>query len=283
MNRTRTAQSVSGTAVRRNPLGCPRTALTAWLLSSASLLLIAGCASGATARSTASAAPRPAAARSTTPLLPVFHEASPRSIPAGRYRTGAYGFFPGLEITIPEGWTATETDGGEIGLQPTDHPENTLMLWKDMAAVVTNNRHRTVGQVRDDVGRTAEDLLGWLTKTPDFEVVSRPVRTTVGSSIPGTQLTVTSSKTANFALKDCPDNPRCAAILTDPAHWGDNFFAIGGAEVARVFVASVTYADGDHTFLVTLDSPNPAALRRFAVEAEPIIRSLRLPTTFVSN
>ena len=157
------------------------------------------------------------------------------------------------------------------------------MLWKDMAAVVTNNRHQSAGQVRQDIGRTARDLLTWLTTTPDFEVVSRPVRTKVGASIPGTQVTVTTSDTADFAWNDCPDNPRCAAILTDPAHWGQNFFAIGGAEVARIFVAPLHYPGGTHTFIVTLDCPDRAALRRFATQAEPIIRSLRLPTDLVEN
>jgi hypothetical protein len=43
------------------------------------------------------------------------------------------------------------------------------------------------------------------------------------------------------------------------------------------------YPDGDHTFWVTLDAMNPGDLAKFADEAQPIIDSLRLPTTSVVN
>ena len=152
--------------------------------------------------------------------LPVYNEGSSHSIPAGMYLTGSTGFFPGLALAIPDGWTVTETDSGEIGLHPAGRPNDSLLIWKDMAAVVTNNRDQTVGQVRDDIARTSDALLAWLTTTTDFTILEQPGEVTMGDSIQGTQLTLGVSDTANFAWDDCPDNPRCAAILTDPVHWG---------------------------------------------------------------
>ena len=211
-------------------------------------------------------------------------------MPAGSYLTGSTGFFPGLGITIPDGWMVSESDAGEVSLHPSTRPNDSLLLWKDLAAVVTNNREQTVGDVRDDIGRTSEALLDWLTTTTDFTILARPEEVTVGDSIRGTQLTLGVSATANFAWDDCPDNPRCAAIFTDPvpheadlANWGDNFYAIGGDEVARIFIATVTFPEGEHTFFVTLDAPTQDELSRLAADAESIIESLRLPATYVDN
>ena len=152
-----------------------------------------------------------------------------------------------------------------------------------MAAVVTNNRSHTVGQVLPGVGRTAAALLTWLTTMKDFAILAKPSDVTLGGGIKGTQLTLGVSNTADFAWDDCPANPRCAAILTDPDHWGKNFFAIGGDEVARLFIATVSYPTGDHTFLVTLDAPNRDELAHLAAGAAPIIDSLQLPETYVGG
>jgi hypothetical protein len=170
-----------------------------------------------------------------------------------------------------------------MGLHPADRPNDAILLWKDMAAVVTNNRSQSVGQVLPGVGRTAAALVKWLTTTKDFAIVAKPRDVTIGAGIRGTQLTLRTSSTADYAWDDCPDNPHCAAILTDPAHWGGNNFAIGGAEAARIFVATVSYPTGDHTFFVTLDAPNLDELARLASEAKPIMDSLQLPKTYVDD
>jgi hypothetical protein len=152
-----------------------------------------------------------------------------------------------------------------------------------MVAVVTNNRKKTVGHVDQRVGTTANDLVLWLTGTSDFAILEKPKTVGIGDGVKGTQLTLTTSRTANFAWDDCPDNPHCVALFTDPGHWNGNFYAIGGPEVSRIFVTSLHYPDGDHTFWVTLDAKNPDDLAKFADEAQPIIDSLRLPTTYVVN
>jgi hypothetical protein len=53
--------------------------------------------------------------------------------------------------------------------------------------------------------------------------------------------------------------------------------------VARIFIATAHYPEGDHTFLVTLDAPNRQDLARLAKDAEPIIQSLRLPESYTST
>ena len=271
---------------------------TIWLMS----VILAGCAGGATATtgvqvttSPSSPAPTPtlvpptpsaSAVAAGLAQLPVHHgDGSRVAVDAGTYVTPSGGFFPGLVLMIPAGWTASETDAGELGLHPADRPNDAILLWKDMAAVVTNNRRNTVGQVLPGVGRTAAALLTWLTTTKDFAIVSKPSPVTVGADagIKGTQLTLGTSNTANYAWDDCPDNPHCAAILTDPVHWGGNYFAIGGSEVARMFVTTLSYPTGDHTFFVTIDAPKSAELTRLAGDAKPIIDSLQLPKRFVAD
>ena len=72
-------------------------------------------------------------------------------------------------------------------------------------------------------------------------------------------------------------------MFTDPKHWGDDFYAIGGDEVSRIFVTDAHFPDGDHTFFVTLDAANPQELEQFAQVAQPIIDSLALPTSYFAN
>ncbi len=215
--------------------------------------------------------------------LPTYHDGDPQPIPAGTYVTASDGFFPGLKLTIPAGWTATEADSGEIGLHPADAPDNGLYVWKDMKAVITHNRDKKVGQVDKSVGDTAEELIHWLTTTSDFRILASPTPVSLGPSVKGTQVTLDISDTANFAWNDCPVNPRCAAIFTDPLHWGDGFYAIGGPEVAQISIGTVHYPDGDHTLFVTLDCPNPAALKKFAPHAEAIIKTLKPPAKYTQN
>ncbi|HLY14178.1 MAG TPA: hypothetical protein VKR24_07485 [Candidatus Limnocylindrales bacterium] len=240
---------------------------------------------------TPSVAPLPSAvpSASSAPLassgpaaLPVYQEGDPHPIDPGTYTSDLDDFFPGLTFTIPAGWSATESDDGELSLHPDDRAGDALLLWKDMVAVVTNNRAGTVGQPLAGVDRTEPALVSWLTKTKDFEILAKPKPVTV-AGIKGDQLTLTTSATANFAFSDCPDNPRCSALFTDPEHWGPNYFAIGGKEVARIFAATLPYESRQHTFFVVLDSISPEDLTAFATEAQPIIDSLGLPASYVDN
>jgi hypothetical protein len=266
-------------------------------------LAIAGCSSGTPASSSTTAGQSvgaslsvptneppsrplasPSAARAGPAKLPVYHDGALRPIPAGTYTTTAPdGFFPGMTLTIPAGWSSREADNGELALQPDDRPDDTLLMWKDVRAVVTTNQKGTVGDVLDAVDSSADSLVKWMTSNPDMEILSKAKAATLGHEINGVQLTLTPSKTVNFADDECPDNPHCVAILRDPGHWGPEFYAIGGAGTSRLFVTTLPYPGEKHTFWVTLDAVNPADLSKFAAEAKPIIDSLGLPETYVAN
>lgn len=237
----------------------------------------------ATATAAATATPLPTS--SGLAKLPVIHERE-NAVPiaAGTYVTSAPGgFFPGLTITIPDGWGGLETDSGELRLANADFVDSSILLWKDLKPTVTNNREGKVGQPLTDVGSGAGDIIHWLTNLSDVKQLAKPQKLTVGEDISGTQFTLTTSPTADFAEPDCPVNPHCVALFTDTDHWGSGFYAIGGDEVARIFVAPVSLPDGDHTFYVALDSPNTDELDRFADAVQPIIDSLVLPTSYVDN
>ena len=236
--------------------------------------VLAACSGqGATSAPAATATAAPSQPSGLTEL-PVIAEGNPQPLAAGSYVTGNTGFFPGLQITIPAGWKAGETDSGEISLRPDAAPDDVLLLWTNVVATVTNNRDGKVGQPLEGVGSSAKDLVTWLTTTSDFAVIEQPAPLTIGQGITGTVLTVGVSDTANFAEPDCPDNPKCASIFTDPNHWGPGFYAIGGAEVARIFVSPTV---DPHTFLVVLDAPDATKLPALESLAAPILASLKLP------
>jgi hypothetical protein len=240
-------------------------------------LAVSGCTGDGSGTTASSPEPGPT-------NLPVFHSGEQRPIAAGNYVTTAPdGFFPGLGLKLPDGWTAGETDSGEISLRSADRPDDVLLLWKDVVAVTTNNRKGTVGSVLDGVDSSPDAIVKWLTRTSDFKILAKPTSVIVGDGIKGVQLTLTTSKTANFGDKECPDNPRCSALFKDTSHWGEEFYAIGGEEVSQIFVAALPYPGDAHTLWIVLDAPNATDLVELAAEAKPIIDSLQLPATYVLN
>jgi len=247
------------------------------------LLAACGPNAGSAAPSVAPSASVATPAGSQAAVLPVLGEGDLRPLPAGTFVTGPNGFLTGLTITIPDGWESTETDSGEISLAPAGQPDRKLLIWKDLVAVAPGKLNGPAGATLPNVGRTADALITWLTTTPDFKVLSGPTDRTVGGSIAGKELTVVTSDTANFGDPGCPDNPRCAAFFTDPDHWNGDFYAIGGDEQARIFIATMHFPDADHVLFVTLECLNADELAKFAPIAEPIIASLRLPATFLGN
>jgi hypothetical protein len=168
----------------------------------------AGTGSGSSGRSPSAAATATTSTTTSSPSeapsgpaeLPVLHEGASRAISPGTYvTTKPDGFFPGLTLTIPAGWSATEADSGELALHPADRPDDAILLWKDMVAVVTNNRSGKAGQPLKGVGSTADALVKWLTSTSDFAILAKPKTVTVGDGVKGKQLTVTTSNSANLS------------------------------------------------------------------------------------
>jgi hypothetical protein len=193
-------------------------------------------------------------------------------------------FLPGVELTVPDGWLMEESDWGELKLIPAAAASSAFNLWHDVSPTHTNNQDGKAGQVIHGADESAEGIISWLTSTPDIEILDGPEDVTIGNGIDGQQLTLTTSETADFADPGCPDNPRCVALFHDNHHWAlEDFYAIGGDEVARIFIAPVHFPEGDHTFFVVLDAPNEDALRTLAEESQPILDSLQLPEHFVDQ
>jgi hypothetical protein len=243
-------------------------------------VLAAGCGgtgAGPTAAPTAAATPlvtpAPTASASGRQVLPVDAPEEAKTIPAGDYRTDMGGFDPGLRLTIPAGWVLYLNNSGEVKLEPADNTNHLFELWKDMVAAVPNNQHGTVGQPLAGVGHTATDLVKFIATTKDFDAFEAPAEVTIGGSTKATRLSVGVSATANFADPGCPDNPHCAAFVTNPGWTPGDFYAIGGDEVATFYIVAV----GESTFWVVLDAPNKTELETFETAAKPIIDSLALP------
>jgi hypothetical protein len=208
------------------------------------------------------------------PLMPIAPDTYLTTIPNG--------FFPGLRITIPDGWLLTTNNAGGLGFIQAGHPDDMLMIWKDMAAVTTNNRRQTTGELRNDVGRTADELIAYLTTSEDFTILAPPESVTLSGTLDGIQLTLTVSDTADFGDTDCPFDPKCADILTDPIHW-DGPWGIGGDEAATIIISTINDGIGDHTLFVVLDASSQTNLARLTIAAEPIIHSIQLPPEFATD
>src|SRR5439155_14275243 len=124
----------------------------------ASVVLVAACASAgrSSAIATASAstlatslAPSPSTTTPSAPLdtaTPLHADcsaSSPCALTAGTWVTaGEYSFIPGLHITVPDGWESQEQNLGEFSLDPLDHPDDRIFLWKDVAAITSDGTAR---------------------------------------------------------------------------------------------------------------------------------------------
>jgi hypothetical protein len=208
-------------------------------------------------------------------------DSSPCVFTAGTWVTsGDNAFIPGLAITLPDGWSSHETDVAQVSLIPSDHPDDFIVLWKDVAAIESNGQ---TPKVLNDVPRTPDGLTASFRQNPDF-VVSTPTKTTIAGGIPALTYVIGVSPSAAYTSRDCPSYPTCANILKDPAHAGPgDFYAIGAPEVVRLYLATVGSATDRHLFVIGLDATDAVELVRLTDVAAPIIASIRLPAIIGSQ
>lgn len=261
--------------MNRQRLGSPLAVL-------ALVLVLAACQGGGTGSAS------PAASRSGSPT----HTArpavgtlaagcSPCQLTAGTYRLGPGTLMPGLELTVPAGWSSNENTPGDLNLVPPGQPNEALTFSLDMTAVKsTGPGHGT--SILKNVGTTPRALVAWLTHNPDFLIVSRPTSATVGQGIKMTSLVVGVSRSANYGDPVCPANPRCADLFTN-SYFGGQSFGIGGNEEVLLYLGRIKISGSPHTFLIDLDAVNHAALQRLEKVAEPIVSSVRLPSGAVAG
>jgi hypothetical protein len=172
-----------------------------------------------------------------------------------------YAVVRGLQLTLTGEWTSPENDGGELALSPADNPDDKLFIWRDLVAVKSSGPGHGKTVLRS-VGRSPKALVPWLTSNDDLEVVSKPVPVTIGRGIKMVSLGIGVSDSANYDDPGCPSDPKCADLFTDPKHWRGEFYGIGGDEEVQLYLGTLTSHGQTHTFLVSLDAPNHAALER---------------------
>jgi hypothetical protein len=246
------------------------------------VLVLAACQSGRAGSAS------PAASRSGSPahvalraLTAGCSDSSPCQLTAGAYRLGAGTLLPGLEVTMPAGWSSTESTPAELNLKLPGQPDDALKFWLDMSAVKSSGPgHGTT--VLTTVGRTPSGLIAWLGHDPDFLIVSKPAPATVGQDINMTSLVVGVSGSANYGDSGCPANPRCADLFTT-RYWGSNSFGIAGDEEVRLYLGTIQISGSPHTFFAVLDAVDHADLLRLENAAKPIIGSVHLPSGAASG
>ncbi|HEX6787643.1 MAG TPA: hypothetical protein VF091_00265 [Gaiellaceae bacterium] len=205
-------------------------------------------------------------------------DSSPCHFARGTYHLGPGTVLPGLQFTLPRGWSSGENDQGELNLVPPGRPQARLFVWMDVEAVKSAGKGHGTTVLRN-IGRTSPDLVSWLTTNSDFLVVAPPKPTRIAERIPATTLTVGVSKSANYGDPGCPANPRCADLFTNH-WWGTNSYGIGGAEEVQLSISSIKRGAARDTLIVALDAGTGTdngglvTLRRVV---RPILASFRLP------
>jgi hypothetical protein len=249
----------------------PGSRLTRWLWAWSLVLglLLVACQAGGGSQST-----NPSGA--TESVLPSgCAENAPCTFAAGQYRIGGTGVIPGLQLTLPAGWSSVESNQGELNLVPPGQPDRRLFFWLGMVAVKsTGPGHGTT--ILKNVGKSPAGLITWLTHNHDFLVAAPPSNAMIGG-VPMQALTVGVSRSARYGDSGCPADPRCADLFTDPVYWGTNFYGISGEEEAALYLGTIRTSSGPQTMIVALDGPNHADLGRLLTAARPIIESVRLP------
>jgi hypothetical protein len=230
----------------------------------------------------------PAASRSASPAHTAVrtlaagctHDNPCENITAGAYRLGPGTLLPGMELTLPAGWSSTGTIPTQLNLMPPGLPDDFMDFWLDMLAVKsTGPGHGTT--ILTNVGTTPSALLAWLTRNPDFLIVSKPAPAAIGQDSKMTSLVVGVSRSANYGDPGCPANPRCADLFTN-RQWSDSY-GIGGDEEVRLYLGTLRISGSPHTFMVALDAADHADLLRLENAAKPIIGSVRLPSGTVGG
>jgi hypothetical protein len=264
---------LSGPQHSSHQLGAYRRVTAGLVLAVLFAGLQLGSASGHARALTQGSAQQPPAA----PLPQPCFSDNPCRFAPGTYLLGLGEVIPGLQLTLPAGWSSTENWIGELSLTPPDQPNDRLFFWVDMAAVKSSGPgHGTT--ILNDVGTTPRALIRWLTRNPDFHIVTKRRAITIGNRIPMRTLSLNISPSANYGDPGCPGNPRCADLFTRPLFWGsDEFYGIGGDEEIRLYLGSIRISGYLHTMIVALDATDHADLLRLEAAAAPIIDSLNLP------
>lgn len=251
--------------MRRNLSMAPRALLGALLVAAAT-----GCGSNASS-SLAESSPSTSAASAPRKVLDLTacNDSVPCQVEAGSHTLGPGQVMAGLGLTLPPGWQSPEANTANVVLHPPGHPQQRLILFGGVSAVQsTGSGHGTT--VLNQVGKTPDALVQWMTTNPDFTVVDEPARVMIGPDTLAVALTVGVSPRARYGDPGCPANPRCADLFA----LGGDFYGIGGHEQIRLYLAEDA-AYPEAAFIVALEAPNHRALAQLTEVATQVIGSMQ--------
>ena len=240
------------------------------LLSAVLVVAVTGCGSNDSSSPVASAAS--ASAASATPKvldLTPCNDSVPCQIEAGTHTLGPRQVMAGLTLTLPPGWQSPEANPANVVFLAPGHPDERLILLGGVSAVQSTGPGAGT-TVLDQVGKTPDALVEWLTTNPDFAVVDGPAQVKIGPDTSAVALTVGVSPKARYGDPGCPANPRCADLFS----LGGDFYGIGGHEQIRLYLAEDA-AYPDAAFIVALEAPNHRALTHLTELATPVIGSMQ--------
>jgi hypothetical protein len=219
---------------------------------------------------------------SATPHVEAFAAGCAGGVASGTHRLDVDTVMPGLQMTVPSGWTCAENSPAQFSMTA-PNPNESVLFWKDMVAVRSSGAGH--GQtVLKNVGSTPHALVEWLTHNPDFVVLSHPSSRMVGDGIAMTSLVVGVSPTVDYG-DHCPaPHNRCADMFVNPRTWGPGeWYGLGGRTEDRLYIGTIRGNGRSHTFMIDLDAGNGASLRDLEAAAAPILSSLSLPSGWQSS
>lgn len=282
----RTAVDVSGqhsvVRFRRSRLGSMVTPLVSAALGGLTVLVVVAIAvsglggqnhiGGSPAIGSPTTAPTPSGSPPTPVPSPAPSlQGSP--MPAGSFSTTH--FSPAVQLDLPAGWVLVEDEFATLHLSPIEAG------WGRQGDGLVNfdgislYRHPVAGPPDggalpvSGVGTTARELADWLSTRPQL-VSTKPKQVTIGG-LPGYELDFHLSSNAGFL---------CGVACVNLLNSGDDVLNFQyGLEGPWHVRATLVDLPGGPTVMVAVDGPSGRAFDRLLAEAQPIIESLRFPTS----
>ena len=188
----------------------------------------------------------------------------PGPLAAGTYTTTV--FYPGgMTVTIDDGWSSHEDNTGEFSLDSASNPDDQVLFWLDMTPVTFD------GKSVPGVASTPQGNSDRLHGLAELKV-SPQTRTTIGEGpSPGTR----------HGLGDRLRRAQWRPGMPDPSvrqrvHLSPVRGAVGHVRQHEKATVAGQVGDGPHMLFIVLNVYDAA---KFAPVAQPVIDSIRLPST----
>jgi hypothetical protein len=183
---------------------------------------------------------------------------SPSPSAPGTVTYTAETFMKGMKVTVPSGdWTVYEDHPGEFNIAAPAPAEANIHFWLDPYPSLKDD------QPLPGVGRTASELVGWLSGDPNFVVSDHATGEIDGNSATTFLLDLSGdcidyfvfqTSAYDFPYGTCPGNP------------------------ARLYITTLGAGAKAHTFVISVDAKNKKTFESIIPAARKIIANVSLPT-----